>query len=48
MLSGPECISYLIFIPKSSTHSMCAQELSLHTYRIQNGYRIMNVTIYNI
>jgi hypothetical protein len=27
---------------------MCAQKLSLHTYRIENGYRITNVTIYNI
>jgi hypothetical protein len=27
---------------------MCAQESSLHTYRIENGYRITSVTIYNI
>jgi hypothetical protein len=27
---------------------MCAQKLSLHTYRTKNGYRITNVTIYNI
>jgi hypothetical protein len=27
---------------------MCAQESSLHTYRIKNGYKITNATIYNI
>jgi hypothetical protein len=27
---------------------MCAQESSFHTYHIENGYRITNVTIYNI
>jgi hypothetical protein len=27
---------------------MCAQESSLHTYFTENGYRITNVTIYNI
>jgi hypothetical protein len=26
----------------------CAQKSSLHTYRTENGYRITNVTIYNI
>jgi hypothetical protein len=31
-----------------NAHSMCAKESSLHTYRIENGYRITNVTIYNI
>jgi hypothetical protein len=30
---------------KLGAHSMCAQESSLHTYRIKNGYRITNVTI---
>jgi hypothetical protein len=30
---------------KPSAHSMCAQESSLHIYRIENGYRITNVTI---
>jgi alpha-N-acetylglucosamine transferase len=33
---------------KLNAHSMCAQESSLHTYRTENGYRITNVTIYNI
>jgi hypothetical protein len=41
-------MSHLIFKPKPNAHSMCAQESSLHTYRIENGYRITNVTIYNI
>jgi hypothetical protein len=27
---------------------MCDQESSLHTYRTENGYKITNVTIYNI
>jgi hypothetical protein len=40
------------FIPsfkaKPNAHSMCAQGSSLHTYRIENGYKITNVTIYNI
>jgi hypothetical protein len=27
---------------------MCAQESSLHTYRTENGYRIIIVTIYSI
>jgi hypothetical protein len=27
---------------------MCAQESSLYTYHIENRYRIINVTIYNI
>jgi hypothetical protein len=27
---------------------MCAQESSLHTYRTENGYRIINATIYNM
>jgi hypothetical protein len=29
---------------KPNAHSMCAQELSLYTYRTENGYRIINVT----
>jgi hypothetical protein len=36
------------FKTKLNAHSMCAQESSLHTYRVENGYRITNVTIYNI
>jgi hypothetical protein len=31
-----------------NVHSMCAQKSSLHKYRTGNGYRITNVTIYNI
>jgi hypothetical protein len=31
-----------------NAHNMCAQELSFHTYCIENGYKITNVTIYNI
>jgi hypothetical protein len=27
---------------------MHAQKSSLHTYRIENGYRITNITIYSI
>jgi hypothetical protein len=27
---------------------MCAQKSSLYTYHTENGYRITNVTIYNI
>jgi hypothetical protein len=38
----------LDFKDKLNTHSMCAQESSLHTYHTENGYRIINVTIYNI
>jgi hypothetical protein len=30
---------------KPNAHSLCAQELSLHTYHIENGYRRTNVTI---
>jgi hypothetical protein len=30
---------------KLNAHSMCAQESSLHTYHIENGYRITNVTV---
>jgi hypothetical protein len=33
------------FKAKLNANSMCAQESSLHTYRIENGYRITNVTI---
>jgi hypothetical protein len=36
------------FKAKLNAHSMCAHESSLHTYRIENAYRITNVTIYNI
>jgi hypothetical protein len=36
------------FKAKPNAHSMCAQGSSLHTYRTENGYRITNVTIYNI
>jgi hypothetical protein len=43
-----EDISHLVFKPKPNAHSMCADESSLHTYCIENGYRITNVTIYNI
>jgi hypothetical protein len=32
------------FKAKSNAHSMCAQESSLHTYRIENRYRITNIT----
>jgi hypothetical protein len=41
-------LSHPVFKPKLNVYSMCAQELSLHTYRIENGYRITNVIIYNI
>jgi hypothetical protein len=27
---------------------MCAQESSFHTYHTENGYKITNITIYNI
>jgi hypothetical protein len=33
------------FKAKPNTHSMCAQESSLHTYRSENGYIITNVSI---
>jgi hypothetical protein len=33
------------FKAKLNDHSMCAQESSLCTYRIENGYKITNVTI---
>jgi hypothetical protein len=36
------------FKAKLNAHSMCAQESSLHTYRTENGYKIINVTIYNM
>jgi hypothetical protein len=36
------------FKAKLNAHSMCAQELSFHTYRTENGYKIINVTIYII
>jgi hypothetical protein len=38
-------MSYPVLIPKQSTHSICAQESSLHIYHTENGYRITNVTI---
>jgi hypothetical protein len=41
-------VSYPVLRPKPSTHSMCVQESSLHRYHSENGYRITNVTIYNI
>jgi hypothetical protein len=33
------------FKAKLNDHSMCAQESSLCTYCIENGYKITNVTI---
>jgi hypothetical protein len=36
------------FKAKSNVHSMCAQKSSFHTYRIENGYIITNITIYSI
>jgi hypothetical protein len=36
------------FKAKPTVDSMCAHESSFHTYRTENGYRITNVTIYNI
>jgi hypothetical protein len=33
------------FEAKPNAHSMCAQELSSHTYRSENGYIITNVSI---
>jgi hypothetical protein len=36
------------FNAKPNAHRMCAQQLSFHTYCTENGYRINNVTIYNI
>jgi hypothetical protein len=33
------------FKTQMSTHSMCAQESSLHIYHSENGYRITNVSI---
>jgi hypothetical protein len=38
-------VSHPVFKPKPNAYSMCAQESSLHTYRIENGHRITNVTI---
>jgi hypothetical protein len=46
--NGCKILSRLVFKPKLNAHSICAQESSLHTYHIENGYRITNVTIYNI
>jgi hypothetical protein len=36
------------FKTKSNAQSMCAQKSSLHTNHTENGYRNINVTIYNI
>jgi hypothetical protein len=47
-VSGSRLIRILsnpVWRPKPSTHSMCAQETSLHTYCTENGYRITNVSI---
>jgi hypothetical protein len=41
-------MSHPVFKTKLNAHSMCAQESSLLIYRTKNGYRITNVTIYNI
>jgi hypothetical protein len=38
-------LSHLVSRPKPNAHSMCAQESSLHTYRIENKYKITNVII---
>jgi hypothetical protein len=47
-----KCLKLLNITPdfkaKQNAHSMCAQESSLHIYHTENGYRITNVTIYNI
>jgi hypothetical protein len=32
---------------KPNAYSMCAQESSFHIYHTENGYIIINVTIYN-
>jgi hypothetical protein len=36
------------FKAKPNAHSMCAQELSLHTYCTENRYKITNIIIYSI
>jgi hypothetical protein len=36
------------FKAKSNAHIMSTQGSSLHTYHTENGYKIKNVTIYNI
>jgi hypothetical protein len=41
-------MSHPVLRPNPNAHSLCVQELSLHTYHIENGYRITNVIIYNI
>jgi hypothetical protein len=41
-------LSHPFFKPKPNADSMCAQESSLHTYHTENGYKITNVTIYNL
>jgi hypothetical protein len=36
------------FQTKLNTHSMCAHEPNFHIYRIENGYKITNITLYYI
>jgi hypothetical protein len=36
------------FKAKPNAYSMCVQESSLHTCCTKNGYKITNVTTYNI
>jgi hypothetical protein len=45
---GPFLVVRPDFKAKPNVHSMCAQTSSLHTYCIENGYKITNVTIYSI
>jgi hypothetical protein len=48
LLAAPQDLlplSHPVFKAKPNAHSMCAQESSLHTYRIENGYRITNVSV---
>jgi hypothetical protein len=43
-----QLVSHPVFKPKlNNVHSICAQELSFHTYPTKNGYIITNATIYN-
>jgi hypothetical protein len=37
-----------VYKARPNAHSMWAQESSLHTYRTENGYGIISITIYNI
>jgi hypothetical protein len=60
MTRGEVCLAFFLlfeldfraitpgFKAKPNAHSLCAQESSLHTYHTENGYRITNITIYNI